>query len=327
MGLKGDVMKKQFKTTIAYKLLYRTLSLAILLIALFSCGSKKNLKEVSYDESYEESSNIEAKAFVAGQSQNFTAVSEGNKNNAYTVERKLIKRANVEFQSEDIEESKALIYKLVKKHDSYISEESEASGYSRITYNLEIRIPKDNFDSFLNELSAGVEKFDHKNIFVEDVTEEFIDINARLKIKKETEAQYLQLLKQAKTVKEILEVQNQVQMLRSDIESIEGRLKYLTKQVNFSTLNIDIYQRLERPSSSNSVFKRMWLAIKQGMHNFIELILVVLEGWMIIVVIIIAVFVIRKLRRNRKQGKRKNKQAIAINIPVMEEKTEENNEQ
>ncbi len=292
------------------KIIYRILGIAILLLAIFSCSAKDMKTDSGYKAEYKEASAVEdAELESSGDVSNF---SEVNESEDYTIDRKLIKRGQIEFQSENITEAKAFIAKLVKKHKAYISEENESSAYSRILYHLEIRIPKDNFDSFLSELSAGVEKFDQKNISVEDVTEEFIDINARLKIKKETERQYLQLLKQARTVQDILEVQNQLQILRSDIESIEGRLKYLTKQVNFSTLNIDIYQELKELVKSDSIFKRMWRAIKQGVYNFIEIILVLLEAWLLIAVLIIAFVLIRKLRLKKKQEKIKDDDDIKI---------------
>ncbi len=307
METMGEAMKKKFKTTALSKILV----LGILLLALFSCGSKGMGKEASYDSSYNESAKAEAKANNGGAFQNFSESSdesiEDNADETYVIERKLIKRGHIEFESKNIDESKTFLAKLVKKHKAYISEENEVSGYSRIRYSVEIRIPKDNFDSFLAELSAGVEKFDHKNISVEDVTEEFIDINARLKIKKETEAQYLALLKQAKTVKDVLEVQNQLQMLRSDIESIEGRLKYLTKQVNFSTLNIDIYQVTKQAKISRSILGRIWDSIKTGGRNFFHFILFLFEYWFIFVLIILGIFIIRRLSRKKKQNKYNSK--------------------
>ncbi len=313
----GERMKKRLKTTISY----RALGLGILLLVLLSCGSKEMHKEASYDTAYNESAKSEAKEINNGNAQNFRESSDDFADETYTIERKLIKRGKIEFESKDIEESKTFLAKLVKRHNAYISEENESSGYSRIRYSVEIRIPKDNFDSFLAELSVGVEKFDHKNISVEDVTEEFIDINARLKIKKETEKQYLALLRQAKTVKDVLEVQNQLQILRSDIESIEGRLKYLTKQVNFSTLNIDIYQVTKQARVSRSIFGRIWDSIKTGGRNFFYFILFLLEYWFILVLIIIGIFIIRKLRR-KKKNKRTNKYMNMDDINITGDKNE-----
>ena len=71
----------------------------------------------------------------------------------------------------------------------------------------------------------------------QDVTEEYIDITARLKTKKELEARYLELLKKANKVEEIVSIEKEIGNLRSDIESIEGRLRYINNAVAYSTLD------------------------------------------------------------------------------------------
>ena len=70
---------------------------------------------------------------------------------------------------------------------------------------------------------------------------------------RKTEQGYLRLLNQAKMIKYILDIQNQLQDLRSDIEAIEGRLRYLQNSVNFSTLHISMYQQIEDTSATGSL--------------------------------------------------------------------------
>lgn len=62
----------------------------------------------------------------------------------------------------------------------------------------------------LIDATKGVDKFDHKNIEVKDVTEEFLDVKARLKTKKELEDRYIDLLKKANNIKEILEIETRL---------------------------------------------------------------------------------------------------------------------
>ena len=162
-------------------------------------------------------------------------------NTAAMLERQLIKEGSINFETHDIAETRQHIESLVQKYGAYISQEDERASSSRIYQNMTVRIPKAHFDVFVTELSGGVKKIDEKSITVQDVTEEFIDSTARLAVKKETEQGYLRLLNQAKTIKDILDIQNELQDIRSDIESIEGRLRYLKNSVNFSTLHISMY--------------------------------------------------------------------------------------
>ena len=133
-----------------------------------------------------------------------------------------------------------------------------------------------------------------------DVTEEFVDGLARLKIKKETEQTYLKILSQAKTVKDILDVQNQIQDLRSDIEAIEGRLRYLQKSVNYSTLNISMYQIINSSIARPSFFTKALNAVKEGIGLFSDIIIGILYLWIFILIIIAVAVIIIKKRRNKK---------------------------
>jgi len=114
------------------------------------------------------------------------------------------------------------ILESVDKYEGYIASDEEYKYKGGISNTIVIRVPAENFDELLADATKGVSKFDSKNITVKDVTEEFLDIQARLKTKKELENRYLELLKKAKSVPEILEVERQLGQLRADIESIEG---------------------------------------------------------------------------------------------------------
>ena len=219
------------------------------------------------------------------------------------LERQLIKEGSINFETHDIAETRQHIESLVQKYGAYISQEDERASSSRIYQNMTVRIPKAHFDVFVTELSGGVKKIDEKSITVQDVTEEFIDSTARLAVKKETEQGYLRLLNQAKTIKDILDIQNELQDIRSDIESIEGRLRYLKNSVNFSMLHISMYQQIEAASETGSVFMPVWDAIKGGVQAFAAVCIALLYGWVFIALGIAAMIIILRLRKRRRKDK------------------------
>ena len=224
-------------------------------------------------------------------------------NTAAMLDRQLIKEGSINFETHDIVETRQHIESLVQKYGAYISQEDERATYSRIYQNMSIRIPKAHFDVFVTELSGGVKKIDEKSVTVQDVTEEFIDSTARLAVKKETEQGYLRLLNQTKTIKDILDIQNELQDIRSDIESIEGRLRYLKNSVNFSTLHISMYQQIEAASETGSVFMPVWDAIKGGVQAFAAVCIALLYGWVFIALGIAAMIIILRLRKQRRKDK------------------------
>lgn len=225
---------------------------------------------------------------------------------AEILERQLIKEGSINFETISITETRKHIESLVQKYGAYISQEDERTTYSRIYQNITVRIPKAHFDSFLTELlglSGSIKKIDEKSVTVQDVTEEFIDSTARLTVKKETEQGYLRLLNQAKTIKDILDIQNQLQDLRSDIESIEGRLRYLKNAVNFSTLHIRMYQEVENTAETSSIVAPIWDAIKGGLEAFAAVCIALLYGWVFIALGIAAIIIILRLRKRRRKDK------------------------
>ena len=121
------------------------------------------------------------------------------------VERKLIKNGRVTFKTDSIQSTKQLIVSLLKRHNGYVSSENTTKNSFRINQYVIVRIPVDNFDQFLKDLSKGVNQFDQKEINVSDVTARFYDLTTRLKTKKKVETRYLQILGKAKNVKEILQ--------------------------------------------------------------------------------------------------------------------------
>lgn len=224
-------------------------------------------------------------------------------NTAAMLERQLIKEGSINFETHDIAETRQHIESLVQKYGAYISQEDERASSSRIYQNMTVRIPKAHFDVFVTELSGSVKKIDEKSITVQDVTEEFIDNTARLAVKKETEQGYLRLLNQAKTIKDILDIQNELQDIRSDIESIEGRLRYLKNSVNFSMLHISMYQQIEAASETGSLFMPVWDAIKGGVQAFAAVCIALLYGWVFIALGIAAMLIILRLRKQRRKDK------------------------
>jgi hypothetical protein len=222
---------------------------------------------------------------------------------AAMLDQQLIKEGSINFETHDIAETRQHIESLVQKYGAYISQEDERASSSRIYQNMTVRIPKAHFDVFVTELSGSVKKIDEKSITVQDVTEEFIDNTARLAVKKETEQGYLRLLNQAKTIKDILDIQNELQDIRSDIESIEGRLRYLKNSVNFSMLHISMYQQIEAASETGSVFMPIWDAIKGGVQAFAAVCIALLYGWVFIALGIAAMLIILRLRKRRRKDK------------------------
>ena len=215
-----------------------------------------------------------------------------------SLERKLIKYGSVDFEVDDIDATKKSITEVTTDFGGYISSDNQNNYSGSPRYEQTVRIPSNKLDDFISKIEELARNVDSKNISTQDVTEEFIDVETRLKTKKALEERYLELLKQAKAVKDLVEVETQLANVRGEIESMEGRLKYLNNQVNLSTVTLTYYQ----PVSGNFGFgHRFSQTFGNGWNNFLEFVIALFEAWPFVLIAGALVWLFIRWRRKRKQ--------------------------
>lgn len=211
------------------------------------------------------------------------------------IETKIIKNAHLRFESEDISQSFANIQKAVTKYSATISNDASGKDYNSSFRNITIRIPNQHFDTFISEISQGVQHFDTKEISQQDVTEEYVDIASRMKSKKKLEERYLQLLSKANKVSEMLEIEKQLAEIREAIEAKEGQLNYLQNRVALSTITIEMYT--SNPSESGATVSyggKIWNAIKSGFNELSNFVLSLISIWPLILIFVGSFFFVRR---------------------------------
>lgn len=211
-------------------------------------------------------------------------------------DRKIIKTGDIRFQSRNLQETENLIISTVNELEGYIANNNTYNSEDRISQNITVRVPAHRFDALLEKISSNARKIDYKNIHTQDVTEEFIDIEARLRTKKELEARYLELLKKAVKVEEIVAIEKELGALRADIESIEGRLKYLSNQVNMSTLTIEFYQLTGTTLNFSS---KIGNALVAGWRLLLAFLVGLVNLWPFILIMLVVLFWFFRVRRKR----------------------------
>jgi hypothetical protein len=214
------------------------------------------------------------------------------------VEKKIIKTADVRFGVSDYKKSRANIDVQIKKYKGFVSQENETNSSMSIGNQIIIRVPAQNFDSLLNALEGEAKQFESKSISLNDVTEEFIDIEKRLENKKKVEAQYLEILKKAYTVSDILEVNEHVRVIREEIDSSEGRLKYLRNQVVLSTITLYVHQDFD--TVSYGFFHKIGEALAGGWDGFLAFLVGLFYIWPLLLIATVVFLLIRKGIRKRR---------------------------
>lgn len=149
------------------------------------------------------------------------------------VERKLIRNGDISIEVSDLEKTQAAIENWVKEFGGFIS--GSNNGEKSASYT--VRIPSEEFDSAMDAVgSLGTLK--NKNISTQDVSDQFYDLQSRLETKKVLRDKLNGYLRQANSMQDILKVESELNSVQSDIESMEGRLKRLTSQIDFSTISV-----------------------------------------------------------------------------------------
>lgn len=255
----------------------------VVFLTIFSCAKKEETPSRSVPEAA-----------------SFESEKRAGKQELQVIDRKIIKEGEIHFETSDLAKTRKLIDEAIKELKGYISKEDEYTYNDRIAQSLIIRVPAENFDKLVADISKGVKRFDRKRIQARDVTEEYLDIELRIKIKKETESRYRELLSKAKTVEEILSIEKQIGELRAEIESIEGRLKYLQNRLSYSTLTVAFYERVSTPVSFSS---KLGVGLKNGWNNFVWFLIGLVNIWPFILLGSFGIVGIIAFRRKRKTKK------------------------
>ncbi|OXB06557.1 DUF4349 domain-containing protein [Flavobacterium pectinovorum] len=217
------------------------------------------------------------------------------------ISQKIIKQASLRFETNNLDDTFAQIQKAITANKGTVQNDSEGKDYNNIYRNLTVRIPSQNFDTFIKSISDGVSYFERKEISAEDVTEQYIDLESRLKTKKKLENRYLEILQKATKISEILEIEKQISIIREEIEAKEGQLKYLESRVSESTINIEFYKTIaEKEAIKTSYGSKIWTAIKSGFFGLSSFLISIISVWPFIILFVVLVYFIRKRFKRKK---------------------------
>jgi hypothetical protein len=156
-------------------------------------------------------------------------------------DKKIIKTADITLELTNYNNYNSKLHTGLKAYGAYIASEEQDQDDYRISNSITIKVPVEQFDNLVNSFSGDDIKVIEKKIGSEDVTVEVVDTKSRIETKKQVRDRYLDLLKQARNMKEILEVQREINTIQEELESAAGRVNYLTHQSAYSTIRLGYY--------------------------------------------------------------------------------------
>lgn len=169
--------------------------------------------------------------------------------------RMIIKSGEMSIETDNFEETERRIIETVKSFNAYIvSSSSQLNLAGKKQGNLTIRVAFSEFDNLVSSLKQ-INKLVNLNVTGRDVTDEYIDLEARLKTQRELEARLLKILQEKTTnLNSILEVETKLASVREKIEKTEGGLKYLQNQTAYSNIKVSFYEPSILETSSGGGF-------------------------------------------------------------------------
>lgn len=212
---------------------------------------------------------------------------------------KIIKSATARYKVKNVKKATYDIKMLARKHKAYISDLRFENDLYKKENRFTIKVPKNQFDVLMDSVHTVVDFVEYENISTKDVTEEYMDLETRLKTKIEVKVRFENILrKNAKTVEDILKTEDKLRVIQEEIESAQGRLKYLTNKVAFSTIQIDLYESVDYVEKPASYSKTFLDKAKQGISNgwaFIEgFIIVLINIWPLLIIGTISFILVKK---------------------------------
>lgn len=226
------------------------------------------------------------------------------------VNKKLIVNGSMNIETTEFDDVMDSINTAIKEANGYVQSSSiNQRGNDCRYYNATIRIPADKYADFIAKTKDATNVTFYSES-VEDITDTYTDLEARLTSLKAEEAKVLDFYKQATNIEELLTVESRLTEIRYEIDSIETRLKNYDLLVSYSTLNISIEETKVYSKVDDSFFTRIKNAFVNGLNNFLEgvedfVVDIIYNIWqilLIIVLIVIGVFVYKRIK-NRKANK------------------------
>jgi hypothetical protein len=165
---------------------------------------------------------------------------------AEAADRKIIRNAEITIEVPSTTDAQHQVTSIAETHGGFVvtseakQRESNDPAQRTLDIKLVVRVPSNQFGRAFDEIKKLAGNTPSENVTSQDVTEDFIDLEARIKTQKALEVQFLEIMRQANKISDALEVQRQIAEVRTDIEKLEGRKRFLENRSSLSTINVNI---------------------------------------------------------------------------------------
>jgi hypothetical protein len=210
------------------------------------------------------------------------------------VARRVIRTADLSIEADSPEVIQQRIAQLADAKGGFVVSADTSrwrgdDGAETTTVNVVFRVPSATFDATLDELRRMGRHVSNEKVTGQDVTEEYVDLEARIRAQRAVEDSYLSILKDAKTIHDALEVQQKLGEVRTEIERVEGRRRFLENQTSLSTITAHIARRIEAVEANGPGFGH---SVRKAGRDAVDVSIAIVNGVIRTVGVLLPVFVL-----------------------------------
>jgi hypothetical protein len=194
--------------------------------------------------------------------------------------RRIIRTAELYVETDAPEAAVSKLTALADARGGFVvssetSRQKDSDGAETVTTTIVFRVPVGAFDDALATVRTLGSRVSSEKVTGQDVTEEYVDLEARIRAQRAVEEQYMGVLKEAKTIPDILAVQQKLGEARTEIERAEGRRRFLESQTSLSTVTVHVARHIEAVDASGPGFGR---SLTLAGHDVVAVAVAIVNG-------------------------------------------------
>lgn len=302
------------------KLISVLLTLALTLTLFTACGASTSASQKNF--AVMEEAAAEAPAMMADSASGTLTGTSANGSTAVPENRKWIVTVYMSAETDDLDTMTAALDQRITELNGYVEDQNvyNGSAYSSRRYrnaNLTIRIPADSVDKFTEEVS-GIANVVSQEKNLEDVTLRYVATESRMTALQTEEARLLELLAQAETMSDLLEIEARLTDVRYELESTTSQLRTFDNQIDYATIYLDIsevqeYTPVEDPTLWERItggfsdsLEGLWESLQDLLVGLVVVLpFLLVYGGILLVIIVLVRWLLKQRRSTQPREKKK----------------------
>jgi hypothetical protein len=214
-------------------------------------------------------------------------------------ERAVIYNAQLSLEANDIQGTLQKIRALAEGYGGYVASSSRSTYGAQARADIAIRVPKDKFQAAIQQIESYGKVID-EGTTSEDITQQYIDLKARLNNMQRQEERLNEILDMAKTVDEILRVESELERVRGEIESLQGQIKYLEGNVEMSLISVTLTEPAPPFTPPGMDWGETLEIAMSGLFTVIRGMIIVVVSLIPVVIVSVPIYYLYKRRKQQR---------------------------